>query len=68
VTSLRRSYHAGLLAEAAAHLAEVVLSSGTTVRAWRTRRQIAGKERGVVVFSQQLYAGQGVSYISIWPV
>ena len=59
VTSLRPSYHAGLLGEAAAHLAEVVLSSGTTVRAWRTRRQIAGKERDlVVVFSEQLYAGQ----------
>ena len=29
------------------------------MRAWRTRRQIAGKERGVVVvFSEQLYAGQ----------
>jgi hypothetical protein len=37
----------------------VDLSSGTTVRAWRTRRQIAGKERDVVVlFSEQLYAGQ----------
>ena len=59
VTSVRPSSHRALLAEGAEHLAEVSLSSGNTVRAWRTRRRIAGKERDVVVvFSPQLYAGQ----------
>jgi transposase len=59
VTSVRPSYHRALLAEGAEHLAEVPLSSGTTVRAWRSRRRIAGKERDVVVvFSPQLYEGQ----------
>ncbi len=59
VTSLRPSYHLALLAEGAEHLAEVTLSSGTTVRAWRSRQRIAGKERDVVVvFSSQLYEGQ----------
>jgi len=59
VTSVRPSYHRALLAEGAQHLAEVTLSSGTTMRAWRTRRRIAGQERDVVmVFSPQLYEGQ----------
>jgi transposase len=59
VTSVRPSYHAALLAEGAEHLAELALSSGTTVRAWRARRRIAGKERDVVVvFSPQLHEGQ----------
>jgi len=59
VTALRPSYHRALLAEAADHLGEVALPSGAVVRAWRTRRAIAGKERDtVVVFSQQLYDGQ----------
>jgi transposase len=59
VSSLRPSYDLALLAEGAEHLAEVTLSSGTTLRAWRSRRRIAGKERDVVVvFSAQLYEGQ----------
>lgn len=59
VTAVRPSYHRALLAEAADHLSEVALPSGAVVRAWRTRRAIAGKERDtVVVFSQQLYDGQ----------
>jgi len=59
VTAVRPSYHRGLLAEAADHLSEVVLPNGAAVRAWRTRRTIAGKERDtVVVFSQLLYDGQ----------
>ncbi len=59
VTALRPSLHKVLLAEAAGHLIEVVLSTGAVVPAWRSRREIAGKERDtVVVFSQQLYEGQ----------
>jgi transposase len=59
VTSVRPSSHRALLAEGAEPLGEVTLSGGTTVRAWRSRRRIAGKERDVVVvFSPQLYAGQ----------
>jgi len=59
VTAVRPSYQQVLLAEAADHLEEVILSSGTVVRAWRTRRVIAGQERdAVVVFSPQLYEGQ----------
>jgi transposase len=59
VTSVRPSAHRALLAEGAEHLAEVTLSSGITVRAWRSRRRIAGKEHDVVVvFSPQLYEGQ----------
>jgi transposase len=49
----------GLLSEAVGHLSEVVLSNGAIVRAWRTRREVAGREReAVVVFSQQLFEGQ----------
>jgi transposase len=59
VTAVRPSYHGALLAEAADRLEEVVLSAGAVVRAWRTRRIIAGQERDtVVVFSPQLYEGQ----------
>ena len=59
VTAVRPSYHRALLAEAAEHLEEVTLSTGAMVRAWRTRRAIAGQERDtVVVFSPQLYEGQ----------
>lgn len=59
VTAVRPSYHQALLAEAADQLTEVVLSTQAVVRAWRTRRPIAGKEREtVVVFSPQLYQGQ----------
>lgn len=59
VTAIRPSYQQALLAEAAAHLEEVTLSTGAVVRAWRTQRAIAGQQRdAVVVFSPQLYAGQ----------
>ncbi|MCZ2146479.1 MAG: IS1634 family transposase [Bryobacterales bacterium] len=59
VTAVRPSYQQALLAEAGDHLEEITLSTGAVVRAWRTRRTIAGKERdAVVVFSPQLYAGQ----------
>ena len=59
VTALRPSYQQALLAEAADHLEEVTLSTGAVVRAWRTRRVIAGEQReAVVVFSPQLYEGQ----------
>jgi transposase len=59
VTAVRPSNHLALLSEAANHLAEVPLSSGTAVRAWRTQRTVAGKQReAVVVFSPQLHAGQ----------
>ena len=40
-------------------LAEVELSNGAAVRAWRTQRKVAGKQQDVVVvFSPQLYEGQ----------
>ena len=59
VTAVRPSDHRALLEEAAAELASVQLSSGAEVRAWRTQKVIAGKQReGVVVFSPQLHAGQ----------
>lgn len=59
VTAVRPSDHRALLAEAAGQLASVQLSNGAEVRAWRTRRTIAGKQREVVVvFSPQLHAGQ----------
>src|SRR5205807_7517414 len=59
VTAVRPSHHLALLSEAADHLAEVQLSNGVIVRAWRTQRTIAGKQRDVVVvFSPQLYEGQ----------
>jgi transposase len=59
VTAVRPSYQQALLAEAADHLEEITLSTGAVVRAWRTKRVIAGKERdAVVVFSPQLYEGQ----------
>jgi transposase len=59
VTAVRPSHHLALLSEAADHLAEVQLSNGAAVRAWRTQRKIAGKQREVVVvFSPQLQEGQ----------
>jgi transposase len=59
VTALRPSSHKAVLAEAAGRLTEAALSTGTVVRAWRTRREIAGKQRdAVVVFSPRLYEGQ----------
>jgi transposase len=59
VTAVRPSDHRALLTEAGGHLAEVPLSNGAIVRAGRTQRTIAGKQRDVVVvFSPQLHAGQ----------
>lgn len=59
VTTVRPSSQQALLAQAVDYLSEVALSSGVTVRAWRTRRSIAGRERETVVgFSQQLFEGQ----------
>jgi transposase len=59
VTALRPSGHKDLLAQAVELLAVVPLSTGAMVRAWRTRQEIAGQEREVVVvFSPQLYEGQ----------
>ena len=59
VTAVRPSNHLALLSEAAEHLADVLLSNGAAVRAWRTQRKVAGKQRDVVVvFSPQLYEGQ----------
>lgn len=59
VTAVRPSDHRVLLEEAAGQLAAVPLTNGAEVRAWRTQRVIAGKQREVVVvFSPQLHAGQ----------
>ena len=59
MTTVRPSYHLALLAEAVERLREVALSGGAMVKAWRTRRVVAGCEREtVVVFSQCLFAGQ----------
>jgi transposase len=59
VTAMRPSHHKDLLAEAVQQLTDITLPNQTVVRAWRTRRVIAGKERDtVVVFSPQLYEGQ----------
>jgi transposase len=59
VTAVRPSNYVAMLSEAAGQLAEVRLSNGALVRAWRTKRVIAGKQREVVVvFSPQLHAGQ----------
>jgi transposase len=59
VTALRPSNHLALLSEAAGQLAEVPLSNGVAVRAWRVQRVVAGKQREVVVvFSPQLHEGQ----------
>ena len=59
VTAVRPSYHLALLSEAAGHLGEVQLSNGAAVRAWRTQRTVAGKQRDVVVvFSPRLHEGQ----------
>lgn len=59
VTAVKPSNHVALLAEAAERLAGVCLSTGATVRAWRTTRVIAGKQReAVVIFSPQLQQGQ----------
>ena len=59
VTAVRPSNHLVLLSEAAGQLAEVSLSNGVAVRAWRSQRVVAGRQREVVVvFSPQLYEGQ----------
>ena len=48
-TAVRPSHHRSLLEEAARDLDTVELSSGATVRAWRSTRMIAGAQREVVV-------------------
>ena len=59
VTAVKPSNHVALLAEAADQLTGVCLSTGATVRAWRTTRVISGKQReAVVIFSLQLQQGQ----------
>ena len=59
VTAVRPSNHLTLLSEAAGQLAEVSLPNGVAVRAWRSQRVVAGKQREVVVvFSPKLYEGQ----------
>lgn len=59
VTAVRPSHHKDFLAEAVMQLTDVTLPDQTVVRAWRTRRVIAGQQRDtVVVFSPQLYDGQ----------
>jgi transposase len=59
VTAVRPSNHLALLSEAAEQLADVQLSNGAAVRAWRTQRKVVGKQRDVVVvFSPQLHEGQ----------
>lgn len=59
VTALPPSRHAALLSEAADQLTEVALSTGAVVKAWRTRRLIAGEQREIVVtYSPKLHAGQ----------
>jgi transposase len=59
VTAVRPSNHLALLSEAAGQLAAVPLSNGVAVRAWRSQRVVAGKQREVVVvFSPQLHEGQ----------
>ena len=59
VTAVRPSGHRALLAEAAGQLIAVQLSTGAELRAWRTTRSIAGKQREVVVvFSPKLHEGQ----------
>jgi transposase len=59
VTAVRPSNHLTLLSEAAGQLTEVSLPNGVAVRAWRSQRVVAGKQREVVVvFSPKLYEGQ----------
>lgn len=59
VTTVRPSCQLALLSEAVDHLREEALSNGVIVKAWRTRRIIAGQEREtVVVFSPHLWEGQ----------
>lgn len=59
VTAVPPSNHRALLEEAAGQLASVPLSNGSQLRAWRSSRTIAGKQREVVVvFSPQLHEGQ----------
>jgi len=59
VTAVRPSDHKEFLAAAAEQLEDVKLENETVVRAWRTRRVIAGQQRDtVVVYSTQLHQGQ----------
>jgi hypothetical protein len=56
---MRPSNHRALLSQAAEQLFEVPLSNGAVVRAWRSQRIIAGKQREVVVaFNPHLHEGQ----------
>lgn len=59
VTSVRPSDHRQWLQQVADRLRPVTLSTGETIRAYRVRRRMKGKEREVVViFSAKLYRGQ----------
>jgi len=59
VTAIRPSQHAEFLAEAAGQLTDVQLSNGATVRAYRSRRTMAGRQcEVIVVFSPKLKEGQ----------
>jgi len=59
VTALKPSHHRAWLHEVASRLEDTVLSTGETVRAFRSRRLVHGFEQTVVaVFSQALYDGQ----------
>jgi transposase len=59
VTALPPSRHAALLSEAADQLTEVALSTGAVVKAWRTRRLIAGEQREILVtYRPKPHAGQ----------
>ncbi len=59
VTALKPSAHRAWLAEDAALLEPVKLSTGKTVRACRKQRLVHGVEHIVItVFSEKLYAGQ----------
>ena len=59
VTALKPSHHRSFLEEVAAKLEPVVLSTGESVRALRTRRLVHGVERTVVVtWSKSLHDGQ----------
>jgi transposase len=59
VTALKPSHHKKLLAEAAAKLEPITLSSGEVVRAHRTRCLVHGEARDVVIVrSDSLHEGQ----------
>jgi transposase len=59
VTALKPSHHRAFLAKAAERLEPLALSTGETVRAWRTRLSVHGVEHTVVVvWSRKLWEGQ----------